>query len=367
MKQILLTATQRALAAIVLTLAIAVPTQAETITIGRGTGIVWEGLPFNQTLSGPMVHPQLSVAIGLLAVSDSQTLCMQNTKLTSIGGYSAYPLGGVSGVGLIPRATGAASFTLYNETAGQLNGTVGLPQTAGNSSVAGPVVSNSGHSWCLPPSMTPNLYYFSSTGPRTATLSGTWVIVADGTQQAGEATIPPMYFASLAQNPYGTRTVAILPTNLTLRISTLECTVNTPLAINFGGIVRNTQVNAQLAEQSVPLVVNCGQYSDFIDANINVQLRALTSLYDGEPSRLALSQGGGYITGEIDNGVTGSGACTATTGVRFDGTPMKIGSITRAQSSVTLSNQLTWRLCSGGPSLPSGAVNASTEMLVTFN
>ncbi|MFV8757557.1 hypothetical protein ACNSO7_03630, partial [Yersinia enterocolitica] len=28
--------------------------RAETITIGKGSGIIWEGLPFNETLSGPL-------------------------------------------------------------------------------------------------------------------------------------------------------------------------------------------------------------------------------------------------------------------------------------------------------------------------
>ncbi|WP_244157324.1 adhesin [Serratia oryzae] len=193
------------------------------------------------------------------------------------------------------------------------------------------------------------------------------MMVADGTQQSGQSQIPPMYFASFSAISIGDRSVVILPSNITLRVSTLECTINTPLTINFGGVLRNTQVNAELASRSVPFIVNCGQSSNFIDANINVQLRALTGLFGGAPTRLALSQGGGYITGEIDNGVTGSGACTETNGLRFDNTPVKIGSINRAQSSVTTSNQLTWRLCSGGSSLPSGAVTASTEMLVTFN
>ncbi|MFV8908422.1 hypothetical protein ABQ333_24685 [Serratia fonticola] len=176
-----------------------------------------------------------------------------------------------------------------------------------------------------------------------------------------------MYFVSLSSTNFGDLNVSILPTNISLRISTLECTVNTPTAIDFGPVNRNTQANTELAVKPVPLVTNCGQPSDHINANINLQFRQLSGLYDGEVSRLALSQGGGYITGEIDNGVTGSGACTGTTGVRFDGSPVKQGSITMAESSTTLTNLLTWRLCSGGSSLPSGPVTASTEMLVTFN
>ncbi|CQJ67493.1 Uncharacterised protein [Yersinia intermedia] len=98
-----------------------------------------------------------------------------------------------------------------------------------------------------------------------------------------------------------------------------------------------------------------------------MQFRALTGLYGSTPSRLALSQGGGYITGEINNGVTGSGSCSATTGLPFDNTQLKVGNITSTQASQTITNQVTWRLCSGGSSLPTGLVDAAAEMLVTFN
>jgi hypothetical protein len=176
-----------------------------------------------------------------------------------------------------------------------------------------------------------------------------------------------MYFGSFSADAKGDRITSILPTNISLRISTLECSVNTPTAINFGSVIRNTQANAELAVKPVQLVATCGQPTDQINANINLQFRAISGLYNSAPSRLALNQKGGYITGEIDNGVTGSGDCKATTGLRFDNALIKLGSITNAESSKTLTNQLTWRLCSGGSSVPIGAVTASTEMLVTFN
>lgn len=350
-------------------LSVAAPIQAETIVIGRGTGIVWEGLPFSETLSGPTYYPTLYPIFGLLSVTNSvsSAYCMDSSSLINIAGYSVYPLSGVSGVGLVPRATGTASYTAYDRSVQHLDGTIGLPQTAGISTVAGNVTSVPPNVWCLPPAMERHDQFYNTSAPRTVTMSGTWVMVADGTQQSGQFTIPQMYFSSISQSPLGSLRASILPSNLILRISTLACTINTPLTIDFGGVLRNTQVNAELASRSVPLVVDCGQVSDFYDANINVQLHSLTGLYGGTPQRLALSQGGGYITGEIDNGVTGSGDCTATSGVRFDGTPIKIGNITHTQSNVTFSNQLTWRLCSGGSSLPSGAVTASTEMMVTFN
>lgn len=102
-----------------------------------------------------------------------------------------------------------------------------------------------------------------------------------------------MYFGSYSMINSGDRTVQILPSSLTLRVSTLECNVNTPLTIDFGSVARNTQANKELALKNVPLVTTCGQASDFINANVNLQLRAISGLYGGQPTRLALNQGGG--------------------------------------------------------------------------
>ena len=65
--------------------------------------------------------------------------------------------------------------------------------------------------------------------------------------------------------------------------------------------------------------------------------------------------------------MTGSGSCIATSGLKFDNRQLKIGRITKAQTSLSISNQVTWRLCSGGKDLPLGDVSAAAEMLVTFN
>ena len=108
------------------------------------------------------------------------------------------------------------------------------------------------------------------------------------------------------------------------------------------------------------------QPSDQINANVNVQFRAISGQYNSTPSRLALTQSGGYITGEIEN-VTGSGVCSGTSGIPFDNTPLTVGSIAAAETTMSSTNVIIWRLCSGGASLPTGAVDASTEMLVTFN
>lgn len=351
------------------------PLQAETIIIGKGVGIVWEGLPFSKTLYGPIRSSYLNPIYGLLSVSSLNGACMLSSQLENIGGYMAYPLPGVSGVGLIPRASGRVSYRYYEnfnqnkQKDGILTGTIGLPQTIGNSSSQNNITPVTERAWCLPPGTTSSNTFYVADSPRSATLSGTWVLVADGTQQPAQVKLPPMYFGSYGGNADGSsdRVDTIFPGTIDLRISTLECTVNTPTTIDFGAVNRNSQVNAELALKSVPLVTTCGQASDYINANINIQFRAISGLYNSDASKLKLTQGGGYITGEIDSGMTGSGACGTSTGLRFDNIPIKLGSITNVESSKILTNQLTWRLCSGGSSLPTGAVNASAEMLVTFN
>ncbi|CAI2044284.1 Uncharacterised protein [Serratia fonticola] len=368
MKQNLNKMVSSGIASIGIMLSQTAPLQAETITIGKGAGIKWEGMPFNQTLSGALLSADLYPSYGLLSISNGKSTCMSSNTLIDIAGFKALPLSGVRGIGLIPRATGTATYYRYGGGMNTLHGTIGFPDTTGSTSIGTKVTSPPNKAWCLPPDMSNSTFFYSATMNRTASLSGTWVLVADGTQQAGEVTIEPMFFGSFSAVSGGDRTVQILPSNITLRISTLECTVNTPTAINFGTVNRFEPAGAQMAIQSVPLVTTCGQPTDRINANINLQFRALTGNYNGESTRLAFAQGGDiYLTGEIDKGVTGSGACNATTGLRFDNTPVKIGSITSAEASKTLTNQVTWRMCSGSGAKPSGPVNAQAEMLITFN
>lgn len=351
---------------LVLILAAASPASAEVITIGKGSGIVWEGMPFNKSISHPLYNTELMTKFGLLSVSSSRGVCMQTTELKQIAGYMTLPLGD-SGAGLVPRATGSATYTRYNNVRETLTGTVGLPETKGTTTAGVSTRSPSGFQWCLPPSMTDSLYFYSSSAIRTATLAGTWVIVANGNQKSVEVSVPAMFFGSYSRVSEGDKTEQILPSNITLRISTLECTVNTPTAIDFKNVMRNTQAGAELATLTYPLTTTCGQPTDQISANINLQFRALTGLNSGNAARLALRQGGGWITGEISNGVTGSGACTSTSGIPFDNKAVKLGTISSAEASKNLSHQVTWRLCSAGSSLPQGAVDAAAEMLVTFN
>ncbi|WP_241680053.1 adhesin [Serratia oryzae] len=347
---------------------------ADTITIGKGSGIVWEGMPFSATNRTPTTTPSFpnpdlspydSVAY-ITPTNLSSSQCVQDSALTTIAGYKAFKI--APGVGLIPRATVTADYVLANGTTETLNGTIGLPSTQGKTS-SGVVITNplQGSAWCLAPRMTSIANFYKASTYINATATGTWVMVADGTQTSRDNIA--LYNVNFTTTGNGYMNfIPIFSRNTTLRISTLECTVNTPVQIDFGAVVKNPQSGAELGSKTNTLTTQCSQDSTTgINANINVQFRALTGLYGGTPSRLALSQGGGYITGEISGGVTGSGSCSATSGVPFDNTQLKVGNITSVQSTNNTTNQITWRLCSGGSDLPTGNVSASTEMLVTFN
>lgn len=343
--------------------------RAETITIGKGSGVIWEGLPYNVTMTGAMGSSAVEPRYGLLAISPQTGSCTYLSSLVTISGQRTHLI--APGVGIIPRATGTANFVRYDNTPETLTGTIGLPQSGGTTTagevITNPIFTGGQFTWCLPPSMSNNDYFYNYAAPRTATLTGTWVIVANGSQTNGEFTLNPMYAGSYSASRSGDKFIQIFPSNVTLRISTLECQVATTTAINFGGVRRNTQAGAEMAVKPYPLSVSCSQPSNMINANINVQFRAISGQYNSTPSRLALTQGGGYITGEIDHGVTGSGVCSGTGGIPFDNTQLKVGSISAAETTKTTSNNVIWRLCSGGTALPVGAVDASAEMLVTFN
>ncbi|WP_422528802.1 hypothetical protein [Serratia fonticola] len=344
------------------------PSQAETITIGKDPGIVWEGFYFNETLSGPW-GTEVMTSNAIMSISTSSVYCMNSSALVNIAGYLAFPI--AQGVGLIPRVSGNASF--FQNTpppAGprSLSATFGIPETAGTVSPTNIQVQSSPNTaWCLPPSMVGDMFFYGSGSSRTVNLSGSWVLVADGTQTTGNYSIPPMYFTSHSGHPANSLSTRILPSNISLRVSTLNCTVNTPVNINFGTVSRSVLPTQELASATNPMNVSCNQNSDLISADINVQFRTTSGLYNANPDQLSLRQGGGYITGEIDSGVTGSGSCALSQGLKFDNTPYKLGQISNIETSVVTNNQITWRLCSGGNSLPSGPVDASAEMLVTFN
>ncbi|WP_241680061.1 hypothetical protein [Serratia oryzae] len=342
--------------------------QAETITIGRGTGVVWEGFYFNETMSGPWAT-QTMTTNAIMSISTSSVYCISSSALVNIAGYLAFPI--AQGVGLIPRVSGNASFFQnFPPPSGprNLSATIGIPETAGTVSPTNTQVQSSPNTaWCLPPSMNGDHQFYGFGSSRTVNLSGRWVLVADGTQRTGNYNIPPMYFASHSGYPAYSLSTRILPSNISLRVSTLNCTVNTPVNINFGTVSRSVLPSQELAIVTNPINVNCNQNSDLISADINVQFRATSGLYNANPSQLSLKQGGGYITGEISSSITGSGDCALSQGLRLDNTPYKLGEISNTETSVVINKQITWRLCSGGDSLPTGPVDASTEMLITFN
>jgi type 1 fimbria pilin len=342
------------------------PTEAaETITIGKGTGVLWEGMPFNFTVSAPLTDTELLPRYGLLSISTIHDRCLEDGRLTTIGGVQALRI--APGVGLVPRANGTAQYTLADGTVETLSGTIGLPSTEGTTS-SGVTITNpaGGRLWCLPPRMDMDLDFYDKDADRTATLSGTWVLVADGSQVNSEITIPQMWAASFSAHQNGDVTKSILPAAITLRISTLACGVTTPTTINFGSVSRSTLPDAELSSISHPFNVSCTQNSDPINANINVQFRAISGLYNSAPNQLSLKQGGGYITGTID-GVTSDGYCGSRSGITFDNTQIKIGEIKDSENNKAFNNQIVWRLCSGGSDLPTGKVDASAELLVTYN
>ncbi|WP_261262433.1 hypothetical protein [Serratia fonticola] len=332
---------------------------AETITIGKGSGVQWEGLPFNVTLEGPLESENYQGGDPIAGLSSLPERC-------TTGFFDSIRL--APGVKLTLRATINGYFTRYDNSRATFSGTVGLPSTDVRMDNGMDMRANDS-SLCFESEKSGFISkYYSPTGPRAVNFSGTWIIVTDGSQQPTyNVTVPSYYAISNSYTNSGKRNALISPSRLSLRISTLECTVQTQAQINFGPLANDPTVGAELGRLTYPLNVNCSQASDRIKANINVQLRALSGHYQGAPTKLALQEGGGYITGEIDNGVTGSGSCTATSGVPFNNTAIKISTIASSQSSMATTNQITWRLCSGGPSLPMGNVNAAAEMLVTFN
>lgn len=343
---------------------IVITAKAETITISRGSGIIWEGMPFNVNLSGPIGNSYSMPYYGLLSVSYNPAGCVLSHFLQKISGYTVYPL--APGVGLIPRATGTVTYYTLNEQPVTINALLGLPETKGIGE-SSHLTAPSGSEWCIPASMEYEPYKYSVTSPRTVNIKGSWVIVADGTQKSSEVNLKPIYAGSFGNKASANLNAVILPANIKLRISNLACTVNTPSQINFGPLAQELTPGAELGLLAFPLITQCNQDSDRINANINLQFRAVSGLYQNSPTKLSLNAGGGYITGEIDKGVTGSGRCNATAGVPFDNQAIRIGSINNTQASLTLTNQITWRLCSGGKDLPLGNVDATAEMLVTFN
>ncbi|WP_235896915.1 hypothetical protein [Yersinia thracica] len=340
--------------------------QAEKITIGKGAGIVWEGLPINKSETKVTTYISMKPKWGIVAVSTIDTRCMLPDALTNIMGIDTVKI--ADGIGIAPRVNASATYKIQaNNATETLSGTIGVDGTSATTSGGGQVTGK-GFAWCLPPRESKDDNFYQKDKERAVTLNGTWVIVADGHQTSHDnIAIPPLYFGSYTAVNDGDISVPISPTNLTLRVSTLECTVATPTLVDFGSVEYNKKADAELGKITNTMTTTCTQDDNLITTDINMQFRAISGQYKGTPSHLALNEGGGYITGEIKDTNAENGACGGGGGISFDNTVIKLGEIKDSEPSKTFNNPVTWRLCSGGDDLPDGAVTASTEMMVTFN
>ena len=339
---------------------------ANTLTIGKGTGVVWQGAPFSKTLTvnypGAQFENNTIILTrgGVASISNSTTDCLSSSALSTLNGYQIYPI--AQGIGLIPLAT--LNVEITNISAG-LTGTIGFEGTQGTMGSYGSAIIPTNRDWCLSFADHGSAFPFTVRGgsQQKATITGLWAIVADGTQQTGTYTLPPMYAGTF--NDSSNNSESIL-TYTFLRVTSIACSIATTTNVNFGTAARNTTLSAELANVTAPLTVMCNQDApDTIDTNINVQFSG--KLFNSNASRLALDQGGGYITGEISNGVTGSGTCDASTGVNFNSTDINVGVLGANELNQTYNNQIIWRLCSGGNTLPTGPVTASANVAVTYN
>ncbi|WMB71226.1 hypothetical protein RA178_12315 [Shewanella oncorhynchi] len=272
---------------------------AATITIGKGSGIVWEGMPYTATNNVTTVASDLytfdSLAFVVPMALQAGVSCLPEGALKTIAGYKVYQI--APGVGMIPRATISANYVLNNGMSEQLSGTIGLPATQAVTT-SGEVITNplNGSTWCLAPRMLSSASFYKAGTYINATMTGTWVIIADGSQTSQVFTVPNVNFITSGNSSSNRSYTVILPASTEIRISTLECNVSTTQIIDFGVVTRNTQQNAELGSLSYPLTTQCTQdNSARVAANINVQFRALTGLYEGITTRLALSEGGGIL------------------------------------------------------------------------
>ncbi|WP_192985615.1 hypothetical protein [Pseudomonas sp. EggHat1] len=359
---------------------------AETITIGKGSGIIWEGLPFNATLQHTGNNGSASETAPLAGIVDSSaSSIMASSTLMNIGGFRAFPIlrnGQPTGVGLVPRTQVIGTFPLSGvDSPTPFSGTIGLPTTSGSYTNSYgfqlPLGEPSGRAWALTPCILSGICsgIYRGGEPINVTLAGSWVMVADGTQQAaGSIPLPPMWAVSHASLPSTRKNQQILPGGLDLRISTIDCTVSAPAIINFGQVGKNLIAHSELSRKSMQAGVSCNQEADgAISVDVNLQFRATSGLHEGNPAWLGVNQGASgsvpaaaYITGEV-SGLSGSGTCGASTGLKFDLSRTRIGHLNNTELLKTFVPQFIWRLCSGGSQLATGEVNASAEMMVTFN
>ncbi|MGG7869656.1 hypothetical protein PGN70_22660 [Klebsiella aerogenes] len=355
------------------------PSYALTIMVGPGKGIVWSGYPFNFSVTGTHGNTAHSYYYGLGPLYSGGS-CVESAKFETLPeGFVGYNI--TTGVYLVPRAR--VSGQLYygpvrNDPTSASNhifsGTLGYPETKVTDQNGTPWELATG--WCT---KTPSVYPVLGKN-KEMNLSGDWIIYATGNQ------IPSTTVHKLSRdmsalirtiiNPmsgYESDTgpdhlTQLLLSEISVRIIGVQCSVNTQINVNFGEILYDARPNTELASVTSPFNVSCKQGLDPVTVNINASFRANTGFYNGDFTQLALTEGGGYITGEIGKGLTGSGECTShPSSLSFAQVPIKLATLLSTNPGVDENNTITWRLCSGGADLPVGGINASTELSIVFS
>ncbi|NIF47409.1 hypothetical protein F3J28_06490 [Enterobacter sp. Ap-1006] len=374
--------TPHILAAAALLLSAVPTTQAkDTITIGKGSGILWAGFQRTVGIYGMLNDGKSMSPEGYVSLSDQPFECIEASKLTEIAGVLAYEI--APGVGIAPRINFYSEVWQSPSGWGAGNRAIisgNFTTEGGHANIRGIAM---GHEETLPlqrPSKTDRQWCFTMSAfdnwselldpneARTVRFEGHWVIVADGTQRMRRGIrFPDIHAASFTPDRTGNIMESWFPPGTTLRISTLECNIDTPRDINFGDVPRNINRDAKLKEQTVPFNVACTQDEDTEDTNIEVRFNALSGLYKtSEINKLAFGDpNGAYLTGTLSG--QPEGLCGTVNGVRFDTTPLDLGKIGATETSKLINNTMTWRLCSGGDKLQTGEIKASAEVLVTFN
>ncbi|WP_411755642.1 adhesin [Serratia sp. (in: enterobacteria)] len=357
-----------------LSLGVIMPSQAVTIDIGSGSQ-EWLGPPINGSFTAETgSYPQSTTlsayyAFAGISLSSSGTGgsgCFSPSQMTDIGGLQTYQI--AQGIFVIPQITFSISYQLNSGITETMSGTIGKPETKGvtNTGAGSPVTPVQNSAWCLMPRGYEIVSFFKANSTRTTTVTGNWVIITDGTQQDGIYNMPSGSFHNRVTIPAENGSLFI-PSNQ-IKVSTRQCSININNSIDFGNVEHNSTIRTELGRVNDSLVVGCTQSSVNPAANINVKFQSNSGFYDGEATRLSLNEGGGYITGEIA-GIAGidNGACNSTGGLKFNSDPVRLGSINAGAGNESFSNSLTWRLCSGGSTLPVGNVSASATVDVIFN
>lgn len=328
-------------------------TIAADIVVGPEKGIIWSGFPFNVTYSridvtnGPGINMR---KIGI-DTKNWEYSCMPTPQIEStVDGYLGYKI--AKGIYFIPRAIVSGQSV---NSLGQLektDGTLGYPDTK-------ITTFNPSKTWCYKA----GLDYRSAKYETKATISGDWIIWADGTQvpSATIFKIPQFVASALLKSQ-------VITAPLTVQVVGVQCSVNVQNNVDLGYAEYNATPNAELASAISPFFVSCKQGSVPTTANINASFRANTSIFNTDNTQLALTQGGGYITGEISNGVTGTGACSShPSSINFSQAPIKLMTLPASTPSIDFNSTITWRLCSGGAQLPVGNISSSAELSIVFS